>query len=778
MRIICPNCGEEPQKGQRHVCKTDDASLGLEASGDGPVGPLLQRSHVAAKSQRRTVPCATASSMCASIASLASKNPGLWKSSRTLARCGGEDFVAALIFTVAGLPTWSRDPKRTLLAALCGNVAHEAAKALQNFWRQRRRRTVSVYQPRPPKEPANGYSAYRLDKASTHHGSFPTPKAAPKVYFQEGEARRGWAQQSVGSEKNSTAPAPGVAKKSNPRPVQSRAVPVNPLQAMKNRLAQQQQDAEDRRLHGLQQAEDVRLARNGVPETDSRALQGTGPGSWSSHHFEKPEEAWDEVGEKTPAPPALLPAPKEPTMPIIASGQYEPGHSVLATRDLAPAAVEIPDDKEPSAASPPPPAPAALGESMPTPLERRQMRQLAANSSSPSPREAVSEGATPAGSTPTTCLAATERLRDRLKQREGSGRTGERTRSVPDASSMVNWQERIELRHKEAEEQQVHEREEKQRLAPEGLGWQKMDSVPPWKPHTGSIAAPLSDGSMLLIGGQAGRHGGGHFDCFNCTSDVWQFRHQKAEWIDHSKDVPWDPRWGHSVVTQADDTVWLFFGCCEKGKPTVMLRDVWSFNPMKGSAWRKIESPPPFEGIQATSAALTGSDVWFVGGWSQQRGTLSQVVVFNLETLKWTMKSPHGAAPWDSRADHATAISPDGKWLVMFGGQHAKEGGRKWNRCEDTWRVPLPSAKPSEWVRLGNLAAARSSPGVFVLHTGWLMTLGGHWTPETELLTAKGPEDKDGVAKHHEETEFRTYSEFMLQGLGYTGSSRMSWLST
>lgn len=302
-------------------------------------------------------------------------------------------------------------------------------------------------------------------------------------------------------------------------------------------------------------------------------------------------------------------------------------------------------------------------------------------------------------------------------------------------------------------------------LAPEGLGWQRMDGEPPWKPHTGSIAAPLSDGTMLLIGGQAGRHGGGHFDCFNCTSDVWQFKHQKAEWIDHSKDVPWDPRWGHSVVTQADDTVWLFFGCCEKGKPTVMLRDIWSFNPMKGSAWRKIESPPPFEGIQATSAALTGSDVWFVGGWSQQRGTLSQVVVFNLETLKWTMKSPHGAAPWDSRADHATAISPDGKWLVMFGGQHAKEGGRKWNRCEDTWRVPLPSAKPSEWVRLGNLAAARSSPGVFVLHTGWLMTLGGHWTPETELLSAKGPEDKDGVAKHHEETEFRTYSDVLALNL-------------
>ncbi|CAE7224031.1 unnamed protein product [Symbiodinium natans] len=97
MRIVCPNCGEEPQKGQRHVCKP------AGAVDDGPGPPEKSR---ASMPLRRTVPCATAGSMCASIASLASKNPGLWKSSRTLARCGGEDFVAALIFTAAGLPTW------------------------------------------------------------------------------------------------------------------------------------------------------------------------------------------------------------------------------------------------------------------------------------------------------------------------------------------------------------------------------------------------------------------------------------------------------------------------------------------------------------------------------------------------------------------------------------------------------------------------------------------------------------------------------------------------
>ena len=28
-----------------------------------------------------------------------------------------------------------------------------------------------------------------MDKASTHHESFPTPKASPKVYFQAGNAK-------------------------------------------------------------------------------------------------------------------------------------------------------------------------------------------------------------------------------------------------------------------------------------------------------------------------------------------------------------------------------------------------------------------------------------------------------------------------------------------------------------------------------------------------------------------------------------------------------------
>ena len=81
MRIVCPNCGEEPQKGQRHICSSRVVDV-----------PSPEKPTATARAARRpAVQVATPNVVCASLASLVSKNPGLWKSNRSLARCGGED---------------------------------------------------------------------------------------------------------------------------------------------------------------------------------------------------------------------------------------------------------------------------------------------------------------------------------------------------------------------------------------------------------------------------------------------------------------------------------------------------------------------------------------------------------------------------------------------------------------------------------------------------------------------------------------------------------------
>lgn len=301
----------------------------------------------------------------------------------------------------------------------------------------------------------------------------------------------------------------------------------------------------------------------------------------------------------------------------------------------------------------------------------------------------------------------------------------------------------------------------------EGTAWQRS-TEPPWAAHTGSIAVPRADGSVLLLGGQQGEHGGALFDCFNCTNEVWNFEPSTEAWTDLSADVPWDPRWGHSAIGMPDDTVWLLFGCCERGKPTIMLRDVWTYNPAKGVPWTRMQTTPPFEGVQATSVAALGDDLYVVAGWSQHRGTLSQVAVLSTKTLQWTVKSDHGQAPWLHRADHATAITPDGKWLILYSGQHRDDKTGQWSRLKDTWRVPLPDARPGEWEQLGDLNAARSSVPVVILPSGWLLALGGHWVPEDEPLQAK-QEDIEGMLDHHRKTTFHTYNDVLAIDLKLGG---------
>lgn len=304
-------------------------------------------------------------------------------------------------------------------------------------------------------------------------------------------------------------------------------------------------------------------------------------------------------------------------------------------------------------------------------------------------------------------------------------------------------------------------------ISPAARAAWELKQEPPWVPHTGSIAVPLTTGRAILLGGQAGEHGGGLFDCFNCTNEVWDYSVEDDTWTELTPDVPWDPRWGHSAVATPDDDVYLMFGCCEKGKPTVMLRDMWVFNPVKGTPWTKVATSPPFEGLQAAAVALHGDELWVTGGWSQHRGTLSTVSVMTISDKKWELKSKHGLVPWLHRADHEAAISPDGKWLIIFAGQHRDAKTGDWQRLKDTWRVPLANAASDQWTQLGDLNEPRSSTRGIVLPSGWLVTLGGHWVPDTDNVDKAS--SRQEIIDHHLAQQLRTYNDVLAMNLNTGG---------
>lgn len=285
-----------------------------------------------------------------------------------------------------------------------------------------------------------------------------------------------------------------------------------------------------------------------------------------------------------------------------------------------------------------------------------------------------------------------------------------------------------------------------------GLGWQQ-GATPPWPAHTGSICTTLSNGTVILLGGQRGDHGGGQFEAANCTNQVYSFEVEEDTWINHTEVVPWTKRWGHSAVTTPDDMVWMFFGCCEPDSPRIMLNDVWTWNPVLGGPWKQMDTKHPFEGLEATSAALrNGDEIWIVGGWSSSRGTLSQVEYLSTTTLQWTVKSDTHKAPWQTRANHATAISPDNEWLFVFGGQHRDWKTGRWTRIGDTWRVRLSDYSLSAWQEINGLEPGRASPTAIYLPNGWLITTGGHYVPEHAMDSA----EEDYVKNMHDDMHKQT----------------------
>jgi len=180
MRIICPVCGEEPQKGERHVCRappvavpeqtelrrtTETAvAINVASSASGPSIGL----------QRRGL-TATPGAVCASMASLVSKSPSLWKSGKALARSSGEEFVAGLLASAVGCGGWHKDAKRALVVALTGKVHGDAARALQDAWRKH----AAARRP-PPRVPAekgpDGYLKLSLPRAAAGRDSRSQPQ--------------------------------------------------------------------------------------------------------------------------------------------------------------------------------------------------------------------------------------------------------------------------------------------------------------------------------------------------------------------------------------------------------------------------------------------------------------------------------------------------------------------------------------------------------------------------------------------------------------------------
>lgn len=502
MRIVCPNCGEEPLKGQRHFCRPKQQAprqqVELEFATPAarmpspPAGALALWNGERQFVRKAAPPCATSAAICASVASLTSKNPSLWKSARVLARCEADDFVAGILASAVGVPGWHKDPKRALLKVV-GQVSHEAAKAIQGFWRRRIQKLASNV-PRRITGVVAGYQ--QLAKPSTNdrpvrvaNGEGPSlnqrsASSSVRRLVQTGQndlrtrppaltLSSNSSTKTLGSACSAASTASSITSiqtatqsprhpetpknKSNPRPNIAKAVPLNPIQAMKQRKLQQQLEAEEKRLQLALDAEERRQTRGSSQPSSpvasnlpSSCLKRSSSASSTQHECREVSlavvQTQQVLGTSSASRPPSFTAP--PLLPCSEKRTAKVLDTLAGPVDSR--QVAISDD--------------ARCQDMLTPMERRKLREANGPLESPRVSQAPCQGTPLAGQSP---VAATARLRERLQQRDGNSRPSQsRSLSRPlEASIGSSWKDRIEARHREVEEHKGLEEEEKQRTA-------------------------------------------------------------------------------------------------------------------------------------------------------------------------------------------------------------------------------------------------------------------------------------------------------------------------
>lgn len=147
-RCVCPFCGEEPRKGERHVCKP---LLQEVRNASSPVDKVEKANKVSAREVAANLK--SASDVLEDFLFLMEPSRHLQKTSHAMSRCGGADFLVSFLLAVApGCFYPIKDPKRALVAAVA-TLQDSACRTLQRHWRQRFYRLPS----RPGTVPKNAF---------------------------------------------------------------------------------------------------------------------------------------------------------------------------------------------------------------------------------------------------------------------------------------------------------------------------------------------------------------------------------------------------------------------------------------------------------------------------------------------------------------------------------------------------------------------------------------------------------------------------------------------
>lgn len=238
------------------------------------------------------------------------------------------------------------------------------------------------------------------------------------------------------------------------------------------------------------------------------------------------------------------------------------------------------------------------------------------------------------------------------------------------------------------------------------LKWQRLPGHRSLKGRAGHTAT-LVGKDIYVLGGRNGN------EFFN---DMWLFDTEAEQWKLLQPKCPFSPRAYHTCTLVSNDELWVIGG----SDPTSMHSDVHVFN----TASVKWSNPAtPFMKPRGTHSAvihpLNKKAILIYGGYGGPKACwLSDLIVFNTDTLKVEDVNPEGARPMGRGYHTLTAF---GNYVALFGGK--AEGGiinedklSMYDAALNRWCMVLVKGEPPS--PRSNHASVLTENGLIIIHGG------------------------------------------------------------
>jgi len=223
-----------------------------------------------------------------------------------------------------------------------------------------------------------------------------------------------------------------------------------------------------------------------------------------------------------------------------------------------------------------------------------------------------------------------------------------------------------------------------------GITWTEMNASSGWPARDAFSSVALPDGNIVLMGG--GTNWGN-----TILNDVWRSTDEGATWTEMNASAGWAPRYNLNAVALTDGSILVLGGNDENGI-TGAANDVWRSTD-EGATWTEVNASAGWATRdQHASVVMPDGSIVLMGGNGQGViGDVGYAGLFN-DTWRstddgatWTMMN--GSAPWAARCSFSSVALPDDSIVLM--------GGDDWSNywMNDSWRS---TDDGSTWTQLPN----------------------------------------------------------------------------